>query len=112
MWRVPERYSKRRFRIFAPSRFAGMLEVALPVAAIVECEDVEPRIVQTRKGIDCVAKIAVCAMEVDSGERSPAERGSTSRGVAGRPLCLLAKPIDSNGRFTLAGVLVIAEVGW
>ncbi len=54
--------------VFAPSCLAGMREMALAIAAIVEGKDVQPCVVEPGKGIDSVAEIAVSAVQINSGE--------------------------------------------
>src|ERR1700722_10132610 len=57
--------SESRVSVFVPPDFAGMSKMALSVSAIVEGEHVEARCVQPGHGIHRVAKVAVCAVEIN-----------------------------------------------
>jgi hypothetical protein len=67
---------ERGVGIFAPSRFAGVYEMALPIAAIIKGEDVQPEGMEARKSIHCVPKIAVCPVQIDGGVTRLRRRGN------------------------------------
>lgn len=54
-----------RLGVFAPASFAGMHEAALPVAAVIECENIETGIVYRRKCVHRIAEVARLAVKVD-----------------------------------------------
>src|SRR6266568_104774 len=78
-----------RFSIFAPTAFAGMLEVTLPVSAIVECEDSQPCVVKAGEVADGISQIAFSAVEV--------EYGVAASGAGGNPPAMKLRLPGSSG---------------
>ncbi len=58
----------RRTGIFAPPRFTGVDEAALPISAIVKSKNIQPRCVQSSKRVNRVANVAVGAMQINRGK--------------------------------------------
>lgn len=56
------------FGVFAPALLAGVHEMALAVAAVVECEDVEGGLVEWSECGEDVCKVAGLAVKVNNGE--------------------------------------------